>query len=78
MLMVNNSKRLKRLQPLLSLLPHTQLMTDLTGGWMVDPISANDPRCTVSDICLAKSPCQNGGTCESHGEGNYTCRCVDT
>ncbi|XP_043235182.1 fibrillin-2-like [Amphibalanus amphitrite] len=42
-------------------------------GWR--PAGGSDPRCTVSDICLAKSPCQNGGTCQTHGEGNYTCSC---
>ncbi|XP_043211446.1 uncharacterized protein LOC122375928 isoform X2 [Amphibalanus amphitrite] len=42
-------------------------------GWA--PRSEDDPQCVLRDTCLARSPCLNGGTCESGPKDGFTCRC---
>ncbi|XP_037079154.1 fibropellin-1-like, partial [Pollicipes pollicipes] len=37
--------------------------------------SEADPRCEVTDVCLQRSPCQNGGSCESLPGLRYRCAC---
>ena len=35
----------------------------------------SDPRCTVSDMCQARSPCRHGGVCTAGGGTSFSCRC---
>ena len=39
------------------------------------PHSSCDGSCIIVDICVATSPCQNGGTCITFGNTSYNCVC---
>jgi len=50
--------------------------------WLVSKVSGSQPVGAYCDMekaavveCTA-NPCQNGGTCDYQGEGQYTCRCL--
>ena len=35
----------------------------------------SDPQCVVTDVCLQRSPCQNGGSCTRLPHLGYSCSC---
>ena len=37
---------------------------------------AKNPVCVISDICLARPVCKNGGTCQTTGGGGTEFRCT--
>ncbi|XP_037079155.1 neurogenic locus notch homolog protein 4-like, partial [Pollicipes pollicipes] len=39
------------------------------------PTSEENPSCRISDVCLAKKPCQNGATCQPGEGAQFTCAC---